>query len=154
MLDLGTGSGILAIAAAKLGARHVLALDVDTVAVRVAAENVARNGVEDRVEVCHGTLPLQVAQAAHGQTPTSPRSLPDRDRTFDLVVANISLRALQSLHPVIRRVLRPGGAAFLSGVLESDSGMFLDDLDAAGWQLIDQRNEAEWSLLVVAPLAC
>jgi ribosomal protein L11 methyltransferase len=153
MLDLGTGSGILAIAAAKLGARHVLALDVDTVAVRVAAENVARNGVEDRVEVCHGTLPLQVGPDAHGQTPTWPRSLPDGDPTFDLAVANISLRALQSLQPAIRRVLRPGGAALLSGVLESDCGMFLDDLDATGWQLIDQRNEAEWSLLVVAPMA-
>jgi ribosomal protein L11 methyltransferase len=169
VLDLGTGSGILAIAAAKLGARRVLALDVDSVAVRVAAENVALNRVGDIVAVRQGTLPLPVGSSAAGDPTRHPTwnvargvvpcldaaaNPPSGGRpSFDLIAANISLGALRRLQEPVRHALRPGGLAVLSGILESDSQTLLDDLDLAGWQLIDQWNEAEWSLLVVAPPA-
>ena len=56
VLDVGTGSGILAIAAARLGAREVLGVDIDPMAVRVAQENVEKNGLSDRVTICEGDL--------------------------------------------------------------------------------------------------
>jgi ribosomal protein L11 methyltransferase len=134
LLDLGTGSGILAIAAAKLGAARVLGLEVEPVAVRVAQENVARNRCRRVVETRLGSLPLE--------RPAGP--------PFDLVVANISLRVLSELHPEIGRVLRPGGRALLSGVLEVDAPHLLQQVEAAGWRLVEQRDEAEWTLLSLA----
>ena len=134
VLDLGTGSGVLALAAALLGARRVLALDVDPVASRVAAENVARNALAGSIEVRQGSLPLD----------------PPGRETFDLIVANISLRVLSSLHLQLRQALRPRGLALLSGVLKRDAPELLDLLRSHGWRLIGQQDEADWSLLEVA----
>ena len=133
VLDLGTGSAILAIAAGLLGAGSVLALDVEPVAVRVAAENVERNGQADLVRVRHGSLP-------HPEAPAG---------SADLVVANISLRVLSELHPQLRAVLRPGGAALLSGVLDQDAPALIGSLQAAGWRPIEWQVEADWALLAV-----
>jgi ribosomal protein L11 methyltransferase len=134
VLDLGSGSGILAIAAGLLGAGSILGLDVEQIAVRVAQENVARNKLSRRIKLRHGSLPLN--------QPSEP---------FDLVVANISYRVLSELHPELRRALRPGGLALLSGVLERDAPALLSQLRAAGWQVLEEDYEAEWSLLVLAP---
>jgi ribosomal protein L11 methyltransferase len=133
VLDLGCGSGILAIAAGLLGARHILGVDVEQIAIRVAQENVERNRLARRIELRHGSLPLD-----------------DPCQKFDLIVANISFRVLSELHPELRRALRAGGLALLSGVLERDAPDLLEQLRAAGWQVIDEEYEAEWSLLVVA----
>jgi ribosomal protein L11 methyltransferase len=135
VLDLGTGSGILAIAARKLGARRVLGLDVEAIAVRVAAENVERNRVRRGVQVEHGSLPLD----------------PPPARPFDLVVANISFRVLHALHPEIRRVLAPGGRALFSGVLELDAPALIAEVEANGWKLVHREVEAEWALLELVP---
>jgi len=104
VLDLGCGSGILAIAAAKLGARRVLALDVDPNAVRAARENAAANAVSDVIEVREGTL-----EAEGGP--------------FDVIVANISGLTLERLAVPLARSLAPGGSLITSG--------FLDDAVAA-----------------------
>jgi ribosomal protein L11 methyltransferase len=133
VLDLGCGSGILAIAAGLLGARHILGVDVEQIAIRVAQENVERNRLARRIELRHGSLPLD-----------------DPCQKFDLIVANISFRVLSELHPELRRALRADGLALLSGVLERDAPDLLEQLRAAGWQVIDEEYEAEWSLLVVA----
>lgn len=133
VLDLGTGSAILAIGAGLLGARRVLALEIEPVAVRVAGENVQRNGLGDVIEVRLGSLPDEGAP----------------EGSFDLVVANISLRVLSALHPEIRRVLRPGGLALLSGVLERDADGLLGALRAAGWREVEHQREGDWELLVV-----
>jgi ribosomal protein L11 methyltransferase len=135
LLDLGTGSGILAIAAARLGAGRVLALDIDAVAARVADENVARNALAESVDVRQGSLPLD----------------PPATETFDLIVANISFRVLCSLHAELRQALRPCGLALLSGVLGRDAPRLLDLLRSHGWRLIEQQDEADWSLLAVVP---
>jgi ribosomal protein L11 methyltransferase len=137
VLDLGTGSAILAIAAARLGARSVLALEIEPVAVRVARENAARNELADRIQVQSGTLPLEAGETAR----------------FDVVVANISFRVLSELAAEIRRVLRPGGRALLSGVLEQDAPRLVEQLEADGWRLVDQRSEADWMLLSLTALS-
>src|SRR5262249_6287614 len=84
VLDLGTGSGILAIAAAKLGAARVTAVDLDATAARVAAENVARNEVEDVVDVAEGEL-----------------AGVDRAARFELILANINLRVIRAVVPTL-----------------------------------------------------
>ncbi|HEY5523686.1 MAG TPA: 50S ribosomal protein L11 methyltransferase [Desulfuromonadaceae bacterium] len=98
LLDLGTGSGILAIAASLLGAGRILALDIDPDAVVVARDNLALNGLSDSVEC--GTAPLE--------------SLTER---FDIILANILAEELVRLAPYLTERLQPGGALILSGIL-------------------------------------
>jgi ribosomal protein L11 methyltransferase len=101
VLDVGTGSGILAVAAARLGASRVLALDIDPQAVKAADENAAANGVGDVVEVREGTLP----QSAAG-------------RRFDVIVANISGLTIERLAGAFGSALKGEGALVVSGFLE------------------------------------
>jgi len=125
VLDLGTGSGILAVAAAKLGARRVLALDIDPQAVKAARENAAANGVGDVVEVREGTLPESMA-----------------GERFDLIVANISGLTLERLAASLAGTLRDGGALIVSGFLEDAvaglgrvfavAGLRVDGVEAEG----------------------
>ena len=96
--DVGTGSGILAIAAARLGAARVVAVDDDEIAVRVARENVARNGVEAVVSVVRGDL---------------LRGLPE---PADVIVANIVAGVIVGFAPAAARCLRPGGSFIAGGI--------------------------------------
>lgn len=98
LLDLGTGSGILAMAASLLGAGRILALDIDPDAVDVARENLALNQLSDQVEC--GTEPLE--------------SLKER---FDIILANILAEELVRLAPYLTDRLNPGGSLILSGIL-------------------------------------
>lgn len=118
VLDAGTGSGILAVAAARLGAARVLAVDVSTLAVRVAAENAARNGVEGQVEVREG----DVAALAPAWS----------DGSFDVIAANILAEVLISLAPAFARLLRPGGEVILSGVIAARAAEVAAAYAAAG----------------------
>lgn len=99
VLDYGCGSGILGIAAAKLGAGDVLGIDIDPAALAAAAENAARNGVQLRL--------------AHSGEPLT--------QTFDRVVANILTNPLMLLAPLLTGRLKPGGRLALAGVLESQA---------------------------------
>jgi ribosomal protein L11 methyltransferase len=101
LLDVGTGSGILALAALLLGASRAVAVDNDPDVIEVARENAARNGLSDRIEVREGTV-ADIAQA------------------FLWVVANIEARVLRPLAPDLARVVAPGGWLILSGLLESE----------------------------------
>jgi len=101
VLDVGTGSGILSFVALVYGASRALAIDIDPDVVEVVRENAARNGLADRIE----------ARAAVVETIT---------RTFPWVLANIEARVLLPLAPELVRVLAPGGALVLSGILESE----------------------------------
>ncbi len=104
-LDLGTGSGVLAIAARKLAHIPVLATDIDPVATRVAAENVRRNGIASGIA-------LETAPGFHS-TSFSRRG------PFDLIIANILARPLMKMAPDLVRNLNPGGSVVLSGILAS-----------------------------------
>jgi ribosomal protein L11 methyltransferase len=106
VLDLGTGSGILAIAAAKLHKRHIYAGDIDPICVSVARANAKLNGVGSCVH------PVLAAGAAH---PLLRRSAP-----YDLVMANILARPLQNLAPEIARLTPPGADIILSGLIAGD----------------------------------
>lgn len=157
MLDVGTGSGILATAAVKLGASKVLALDISTVAVEAARENAARNGASDVVEVRLATL-----EGAGGE-PFAP--LPDHLDTlgeeigvFDVVVANIIARVIAQLAPALVRAVRPGGTLIASGIIAERRAEAEEPLREAGLQDLHDIVEGDWVTLIgtrppVAPVA-
>jgi len=107
VLDLGTGSGILAMAAVKLGAERVVAVDLDPLALRTAAENFERNGLADRIQLLKGVA-----------DPESDLPGP----AFSLIAANLFAESLARLMPFIARHLEPRGKAVLSGILLDRAG--------------------------------
>ncbi|HDZ9534870.1 TPA: 50S ribosomal protein L11 methyltransferase [Vibrio cholerae] len=114
VIDFGCGSGILAIAAIKLGAAKVIGIDIDPQALLASKDNAARNGVEDQIEVY---LPKD-----------QPEGL-----VADVVVANILAGPLRELSPIIKGLLKPGGQLSMSGILdtqaESVAEFYRDDLE-------------------------
>lgn len=129
-LDMGTGSGILAIAAAKLGANPIEAFDFDPEAVRVARENTRRNHVAGR---------LKLAQADLTRLPGKPA------RRFDLVCANlISNLLLAERKKIIARVADTG-TLVLAGILQTEFARVRAAFEAEGLKLVRQRDEREWS---------
>lgn len=129
VLDLGTGSGILAIAAAMLGA-SVTATDISEVAVTVARDNVAANGMAGRVSVDMGSIDVV------------------RGRQFDLVFANIIARVIADLAEPLAASLAPSGELLASGIIEERVDLVRDALRAAGLELIEEEAEGDWWLLV------
>jgi ribosomal protein L11 methyltransferase len=134
MLDLGTGSGILAIAAAKLGAAPVLALDTDPVAVEVARENLTRNTVRGNVHATVGTL----------GTLALPFAMPP----YDLVVANIIADVLIALAADLEVVLTPGGTLISSGIILDREDEVTLTYAAAGLTLRERHQQGDWVALV------
>ncbi|EOX4130377.1 50S ribosomal protein L11 methyltransferase [Vibrio cholerae] len=114
VIDFGCGSGILAIAAIKLGAAKVIGIDIDPQALLASKDNAARNGVEDQIDVY---LPKD-----------QPEGL-----VADVVVANILAGPLRELSPIIKGLLKPGGQLAMSGILdtqaESVAAFYRDDLE-------------------------
>lgn len=146
VLDVGTGSGILSIAAAKLGARSVLALDADRSAVTVARENVTLNGVAATVTVQHGTLPGGDAVPHHFVDGGSLTIL-DRGQ-FDLVLINILAPVIAGLAPGLAARLTPGGRVIAAGLIESQEQDVRDALGAQELQVIARAQEVDWVSLV------
>lgn len=136
VLDIGAGSGVLAIAAARLGAARVDAVDIDPEAVRATEENVARNGVAGLVRVSEGS----VGEAWPFPEPATHR--------YDLVLANLSARLVRELARPIVAALRPAGVALVSGVIEEEEVACRDAIAAAGGRVLASRGEGDWRLLV------
>ena len=126
--DLGAGSAVLAIAAAKLGASRVVAIELDPDAIGNAEENVRANGVTGRVIVVEGDAELLL-----------PLVAPVR-----VVLANIISSVLVALLPTIARALLPGGQAILSGILFEERAHMLDVLGAEGWRVEREDHEDIW----------
>jgi len=133
-LDVGTGTGILAVAAAKLLHRRVLASDIDRGAVRVARHNVARNGVAGLVRV----------SGADGYRDRAIRKLP-----YDLILSNILARPLALLARDLARTLMPGGRAVLSGLLRRQEPIVLAPHRGCGIVLERRLVIDGWSTLVL-----
>ena len=126
-LDLGTGSGILAIAAASLGAGSVRAVDPDPNAVHNARENVLRNGIsESVVEVAAGGI-----DAADGEL-------------FDLIVGNIQSSVLRPILAPIAGCLRDRGRAIFSGLLHEEREPFCEAVEASGLRVVEVRARGNW----------
>jgi ribosomal protein L11 methyltransferase len=139
VLDLGTGSGILAIAAAKLGARPVLGLDIDAEAVRAARENVDANGVGDAVSVELGSL-REVIDIG---------DLRFEIRGWGLVVANIlSSIIVRLLDEGLARVVAPGGPLILSGILETQAEEVEQAARQAGLLVSERTQLGDWVAVV------
>jgi ribosomal protein L11 methyltransferase len=129
ILDVGTGSGVLSIAAVLLGAAQVDAIDIDPVAVQVAQANCDANNVSGRVSIRPGVLG------------------PDHAGRYDLAVANISTDANIGLAPAFASVLAPGALLVLSGVLAEDARRVAGVMQAHGFQLARLSVERDWALL-------
>ena len=131
ILDVGTGSGILAICASKLGAARCRAYDIDPVAVRVARENIAADGITN--VTCDQSDLLRDVDLSEGK--------------FDLVCANIVADIIIRMAPDIRRYMKAGAVILCSGIIESRAADVIDALTAKGLELIEQREENDWCAL-------
>lgn len=129
VLDLGTGSGILAMAAARLGAGRVLALDIDPQAVEVARENLLLNDLAERVEC--GTTPLERV-----------------GETFQVILANILAEELVRLAAPLCQRLAPGGKLVLSGILAEKEQLVRDGFHRDDLGYLETRRDGEWVALL------
>ncbi len=131
VLDVGTGSGILAIGAALLGAGHVLAVEADDDALANAEDNLRGNGVADRVQLVHALVNDDfLRRAGNG--------------AFDVVAANVLAGVLRPLLSAFRDALVRGGRLVLGGILEQEADEMLEAARAAGLDLVVEDVEEEW----------
>jgi len=132
VLDVGCGSGVLSIAAARLGVRHVFGLEIDSVAVSVAKQNVRDNGVEHTVRVVQGTLPHpDVKQSA-----------------YDIAVANISAKVVSEIGHYLVSSVHDGGKVIASGILLENKDGVIQALAEAGADLEQTLADGDWVTLV------
>jgi ribosomal protein L11 methyltransferase len=131
VLDVGSGSAVLAIAAARLGAAEVVAVEYDPDANLNARENLARNGVADRVRILEAMADAELLRELGG---------------FDLILANILSSVIRPLLPAFRETLRAsaGGRLIVSGILRSEHEEVVRDALAAGFDLRAVDEEDEW----------
>jgi len=132
VLDLGTGSGILTIAAIKLGAGLVTALDIDSQAVTAARRNFRRLSINKQVRLGQGSVPH----------PTAPAG------DFDLAVANISARGVADRCPFILTALKPGALFIASGLLNTQKEEVAAVVEPLGFSLISEWPQEEWTTLL------
>lgn len=130
VLDVGTGSGILAIAARLLGAAQVKAIDIDPVAVRVARENAAQNSAA--IDFTTGTI---------DQLPQEP---------YDLIIANIIASVIVDILPEVSVRMAPGGRFLSSGIIAERKQQVLDAVKAAGFRPLEAREENGWVSILAA----
>ena len=130
VFDIGCGSGILAIAAAKLGANDVLAVDLDEVAVKVSKENIELNKVEDNVKALHGNLMEVVSDKA------------------DIVVANIIADIIKILAKDIKNIMKDDAVFKSSGIIHAKVDEVKASLEENGLEIIEVQSLGEWNAIV------
>jgi ribosomal protein L11 methyltransferase len=128
VLDVGCGSGILAIAAVKLGAPHALGLDTDPIAVDATSANAARNRLGRRIDARQGNLPTG-------------------DGPFDVVLANLIASVLVDFGPLLRDELRPGGVLLASGIFIDREAEVRESFSKVGLEVAARSEEGEWVAL-------
>ncbi|MCY4557138.1 MAG: 50S ribosomal protein L11 methyltransferase [Chloroflexi bacterium] len=128
VLDVGTGSGILTIAAAKLGAGHITAVDIDGHAVRAAQRNFRRTGIAERVNAQSGSIP----------------SAATRGVNYDIAVANISARGISIVSPAIPDLLTRDGVFIASGIIVDQHDEAVSAINDAGLVISEIRQKEDW----------
>ena len=126
VLDVGTGTGILAMAAVLLGADEALGIDIDDEAVRVANENIVKNGLEGRINIAHGNLMEGI------------------DYAPDIIVANLMADLVIMLSPAAAAQLSPGGVYITSGILDIKEAVVKKAIEDAGFDIIEVLADGEW----------
>jgi len=139
VLDVGTGSAVLAIAAAGLGAGHVLAVENDPDAVLNARDNIVRNHADEVVEIDLATVD-EAYCARFGAR-------------FDVIVANVLSGIIRPLLPVFRSVLKPHGRVVIGGILVSEGETMQSAAEANGFTVEAVEVEEEWWTALLAPVA-
>jgi ribosomal protein L11 methyltransferase len=159
-LDLGCGSGILAITLAKLGAAAVLALDTDPIAVTATRENVERNSVAELVRVAEGSLGGGAAlghwlgweedagRRSQVAVDDGLATCDQRRATYNLIVANIIARVLAALAADLAGSLAPDGVLIASGIIAEREDEVVNAFAAAGLAPVERRQEGDWVALV------
>jgi ribosomal protein L11 methyltransferase len=140
VLDVGTGSGILALAAAGLGAGHVLAVESDPDAMSNARENLDRSGWADRIELVNAEVDAAYLEREGG-------------RGFDLITANVLSGVLIPLLPAFAGVVRPGGSVVLGGILATEALSVLEAAGSAGLALAAEDREEGWWTALLRPVS-
>lgn len=130
VLDVGTGSGVLSIAAVKLGAEHVTAIDIEPGVIPVARKNFILNEVEDKITLIAGDI---------SEIPPEPE--------YDLIACNILTRVNILLLPELRERLKPGGIAVFSGVLTSEGERMSEACRREGYEVLEVADEDVWLAL-------
>ena len=130
IVDVGTGSGVLAIGAALLGAKHITALDLDEVAVRAAQENVTYNHADDRITVLKGNL------------------LDSIDEPPDLIIANILADVIMSFSQDAYQLVKPGGLFITSGIIGAKRDEVRNDLSAQGFEIVETVLMEDWVAII------
>jgi ribosomal protein L11 methyltransferase len=137
VIDLGCGSGILSIAAAKLGAGKVLALDIDPLAIQLTQENCLLNQVQDRVQVLVGSL-------------ASPASSGSARSQADLLLANLLAHTLEKMvSEGLAGSVKPGGILVFSGVLDIQTEPLVQLCEEHGMDLVEQLSMKDWRTLIL-----
>jgi ribosomal protein L11 methyltransferase len=131
VLDVGTGSGILLIAAAKLGASHLAGIDSDAMAVDVARKNLIQNNID------MSTISLKCGDLVQDVT-----------ETYDVVVANILAEVIIALLDDVVAVVKPGGLFICSGIIKSMQSEVAEKISSCGFDVLDQRQDGDWVALV------
>jgi len=134
VLDAGTGTGILGIAASKLGACSIEGFDIDPWSVDNVAENIERNNV-DNFKTYHGSIE-QVQP----------------NQKFDIILANINTLALRELLPEFKKYLKKEGSLLISGLLRIDIPLFKDQVIEGEFTILEQKEAQEWSALWLKPV--
>lgn len=152
VLDVGTGSGILAIAAAKLGAGEVVGIDIDSLTLDVARDNVARNAVQAIVSLERASL--NQVEAANW-VPAGGDSVPvfSGNGAFDWVLMNILPEVIATSAPAMAACLAPGGHFAVSGIIESREDFVRQALAAAGLAVRQRLRRSDWIALTGASSA-
>lgn len=134
VMDAGTGTGILAIAAIKLGARRALAFDIDEWSVTNSLENILLNEVNDQIKVLEGSAEVIPV-----------------DAQFEVVLANIERNPILNLLPDLHKVLSPEGTILLSGLLVKDEQVVLNRANEFGLLPKQRRQKKDWLALMLKP---
>ncbi|MCM3746387.1 50S ribosomal protein L11 methyltransferase [Paenibacillus pasadenensis] len=168
VIDVGTGSGILAIGAVKVGAGRVLAVDLDPVAVSSAIENASLNGLEDRIQVLQsdllGVLKISSGEASSWSDNANPVEAKVRaelaERAInepllvsvpcDVIVANILAEIILLFLDDVYAALKPGGTYIASGIYENKEETVASALLASGFEIVDRVREDKWIAFVAA----